>query len=64
MNIAQQVRAKTGLSQSQFSSTYGIPLATIKNWEQGRRDPDDAALSYLKVIEKMPEAIARALSEQ
>ncbi len=63
MNIVQRVRKKTGLSQSQFSSTYDIPLATLQNWEQGRRVPDDAALSYLKVIEKMLEAITKTLSE-
>lgn len=61
MNTTQRVRQSTGLSQTQFSTTYEIPLATLKNWEQGRREPDETSLAYLKVIEKMPRLIAQAL---
>lgn len=59
----KRVRDSTGLSQSQFAKRYGIPLYTLKNWEQGRRDPDATALTYLRVIEKIPEAIALAVAQ-
>lgn len=42
------------MSQHLFASTYHIPLATLKGWEQGRRQPDATAAAYLSVIEKMP----------
>ena len=59
----KRIRDSTSLSQSQFAKRYGIPLKTLKNWEQGRRDPDVAALTYLRVIEKMPEAIALVVDQ-
>lgn len=57
----KELRRSLGLSQSQFAKQYGIPVSTIKNWEQGIRTPDGAPLSYLKVIKKMPAAVADAL---
>ena len=56
------VRKATGLSQEQFSARYRIPVGTLRDWEQARREPDAAALAYLRVIEREPEAVARALS--
>lgn len=49
------------MSQQVFSSTYRIPLATLKGWEQGRRQPDATAAAYLSVIEKMPVEAQAAL---
>ncbi len=48
------IRKGLGLSQSDFSSTYRIPLATLKGWEQGRRQPDATASAYLSVIAHLP----------
>lgn len=48
------VRRKLGLSQQAFASTYHIPLATLKGWEQGRRRPDATASAYLAVIAGLP----------
>lgn len=56
-------RAATGLTQQAFSDRYGIPVASLRDWEQGRRSPDSATLSYLRVIARLPEVIAKALSE-
>ena len=56
------VRKTTGLSQEQFSARYRIPVGTLRDWEQGRREPDTAALSYLRVIEREREAVERALA--
>ena len=49
------IRETLGLSQQAFASAYRIPLATLKGWEQGRRQPDATASAYLSVIERLPE---------
>ncbi|MFC0387231.1 helix-turn-helix domain-containing protein [Muricoccus vinaceus] len=56
------VRERSLLSQPAFASRYGIPLKTLRGWEQGQRVPDATALAYLRVIEREPEAAARALT--
>ncbi len=61
--LARQARAKTGLSQHAFAERYGIPAASLRDWEQGRRKPDNAAQSYLRVIAKMPDDVAKALHD-
>ena len=57
------VRKTTGLTQEGFAARYRIPLGTLRDWEQARTEPDTAAPAYLRVIEKEPEAVARALEE-
>jgi putative transcriptional regulator len=52
----RSIREGLGLSQQAFASVYHIPLATLKGWEQGRRQPDATASAYLSVIAGMPEA--------
>jgi len=49
------IREGLGLSQQAFASAYHIPLATLKGWEQGRRQPDATAAAYLAVIARLPE---------
>lgn len=44
------IRRAPGLSQEQFSSRFHIPLGTLQDWEQGRKEPDTAARAYLRVI--------------
>ena len=48
------IREELGLSQQAFASAYRIPLATLKGWEQGRRQPDATASAYLSVIAMIP----------
>lgn len=60
--LARQAREATGLSQEQFAARYGLPTGTVRDWEQGRRAPDAAAVAYLRVIRKMPDAVAKALN--
>jgi len=55
------IREELGLSQQAFASAYRIPLATLKGWEQGRRQPDATASAYLSVIAGMPDAAREAL---
>ena len=57
----QAVRAKLGASQSEFALMIGVSVATLRNWEQGRRTPDGPALALLRVAAKNPEAVAEAL---
>jgi putative transcriptional regulator len=58
----KRLRIKLGLSQTEFAERFQIPIGTLRDWEQHRSDPDQAALSYLKVIEVDPEFVARALA--
>lgn len=57
------IRHRTGLTQDQFSAKYGFAVASVRNWEQGRRRPERAARLLLKVIEKHPEVVEDALAE-
>lgn len=63
MPEAKRARIKSGRSQAAFARDYGIPLGTLRHWEQGRFDPDAAALSYLKAIAADPEAVATAYAK-
>ena len=56
------LRERLGLTQENFALRYGLDLATVRNWEQGRVQPDTAARSLLRVIERAPEAVAEALA--
>ena len=57
------IRRRTGLSQQKFAARFGFALSAVRNWEQGRRQPDPAARAFLKVIDREPEAVSRALSK-
>ena len=61
-HVVRQVRAGTGLSQSRFAARYGFSAAAVRDWEQGRRTPEASTLYYLRVIEREPQAVARALA--
>jgi putative transcriptional regulator len=52
------IRSKVGLSQAEFARTYGFNTATLRNWEQGVREPEGPARILLALIERNPELIA------
>ena len=56
------IRRRLGLTQQNFAQTIGIPLATLCNWEQGRTEPDPAARTLLRILDREPEAALRALA--
>ena len=56
------IRRQLRMSQQEFAQVYRIPLATLKNWEQGRRQPDAPASAYLQVIAKCPREARDALA--
>jgi putative transcriptional regulator len=58
----RKIRARLGLSQEAFAETYGFALAAVRDWEQGRRRPERSARILLKIVEKEPEAVTRALT--
>jgi putative transcriptional regulator len=49
------------LTQEEFAARYHIPLGTLRDWEQGRSEPDQPTRAYLMVIARDPEAVRRAL---
>ncbi len=55
------LRMRLRLTQEQFAKRYGIPLSTLRDWEQYRSEPDQAAQSYILAISALPEAVAEAL---
>jgi len=55
------IRRAFRLSQEEFAARFHIPLGTLRDWEQGRKEPDAAARAYLKVIARNPSAVAKAL---
>ena len=52
---ARSVRTRTNLTQVEFASRIGVPIETVRNWEQGKRAPRGPARALLKVIERAPE---------
>jgi putative transcriptional regulator len=59
----QAIREKLGMSQAEFADAYGFSIATVRNWEQHRREPDSAAKVLLAVIERAPDAVRQALED-
>lgn len=60
---AIRVRGKLGLSQTAFARKIGVPVATVRNWEQGRRFPEGAARTLLRLIDNAPDTVLRVLDE-
>jgi len=60
----KKVREEQQLSQSDFAKWYGLEVDTVRNWEQGRYEPDGPAKVLLNVINHEPDAIRRALIRQ
>ena len=55
-SYARIVRGRTGLTQTAFAARIGVPVETVRNWEQGKRSPRGPARALLKVIEEAPDA--------
>ena len=55
------MRRALGLTQEEFSARFRIPLGTLRDWEQGKSEPDQASRAYLTVIARDPEAVRKAL---
>ena len=51
------LRRALALTQDEFAARYHIPWGTLRDWEQGRTEPDQPARAYLKVIAQDPETV-------
>jgi putative transcriptional regulator len=58
----KKIRRRLGLSQESFARTYGFALSAVRDWEQGRRKPERSARILLKIVDKEPDAVVRALA--
>jgi putative transcriptional regulator len=56
------IRRALGISQEDFAARYRIPIGTLRDWEQGRVVPDQAAQAYLTVIARDPERVRKVLA--
>ena len=59
---AKIIRRALAITQEEFAVRYHIPLGTLRDWEQGRTEPDQPARAYLTVIARDPEGIWRNLA--
>lgn len=55
------IRAGLKKSQSAFAQAFGIPIGTLRDWEQGRSKPEGVARAYLRVIQRKPAEVEEAL---
>lgn len=58
---ARSLRDRTKLTQAQFAQRIGVPIETVRNWEQGKREPRGPARALLRVIEQAPDLAFRIL---
>jgi putative transcriptional regulator len=58
---SKSMRRALQLTQEEFAARYRIPIGTLRDWEQGRSEPDAPARAYLQVIAKDPEFVRQAL---
>jgi len=58
---ARTLRRALGLTQEEFATRYLIPVGTLRDWEQGRAQPDQPARAYLRAIAGDPAGVTRAL---
>lgn len=57
------IRMRLGMTQEVFAKAIGVPVATVRNWEQARTSMDPAVRSLLRVVEREPDVALRALAE-
>jgi putative transcriptional regulator len=58
----KEIRKATGLTQAKFAAMIDVQLGTLRNWEQGRREPTGPAKALLRAIHKDPKHVIQALS--
>lgn len=58
----RSIRLRLGKSQSEFALMIGVSIATLRNWEQGRRVPEGPARALLRIAAEKPDAVVEALS--
>lgn len=61
---AKKIRWALRMSQEEFARVFRIPLGTLRDWEQHRAEPDQAARAYLAVISRDPQSVIKALAAE
>lgn len=59
----KSLRQRIGKTQDQFSNEFKLPVGTLRDWEQHRREPDTGSKVYLSMIEADPEGVKRILAK-
>lgn len=57
----REIRQRLHMTQEQFAARFHLRIGTVRDWEQGKKEPDSAAKTLLRVIERNPEAVLQAL---
>jgi len=52
---ARRIRSQTRLTQAEFAARIGVPIETVRNWEQGKRAPRGPARALLKLLDHAPD---------
>jgi putative transcriptional regulator len=60
--LIRSTRTNLGLSQSEFATTFRVPVGTLRDWEQARVTAPDFAVAYVKVIARHPDMVAKAVA--
>lgn len=60
--LIRRTRTELGLTQAEFATRFHVPLGTLRDWEQARATPPDFAIAYVRVIRRLPDAVAAAVS--
>ena len=58
----QAIRQATKMTQGEFAEAFRLPIGTLRDWEQHRREPDTTAKVYLSIIEKNPSVVRKLVS--
>ena len=63
LSPVKALRQRLGMTQAEFAKAFGLPISTLRDWEQYRSTPDAPARALLRAIDREPETMRRLLSE-
>ena len=63
-SYARRVRSQTRLTQAEFAARIGVPIETVRNWEQGKRSPRGPARALLKLLDHAPDVAFSVLDNR
>ena len=61
---ARRIRSQTRLTQAEFAARIGVPIETVRNWEQGKRQPRGPARALLRLLDEAPDVAFSVLSRK
>jgi len=63
-SYARRIRSQTRLTQAEFAARIGVPIETVRNWEQGKRSPRGPARALLKLLDHAPDVAFSVLGNR